>query len=226
MLFGELPGIYEVGLLAVNVIAFFAITALVGLYIFPWGGRFIHIFKTQELEVTAVLVGAFFFSVLAELLSMHFIVGAFLGGLYFGKKTINENCYDRVKDSVSAMTFGFLAPIFFASIGLHLDFSALIEAPVFVAVMIITAFLGKIIGAGGAARLFGFNPRDSLNIGVGMSPRGAVELVIAGIALQAGLFDPVGGDKTHVQYIFSAVVIMAVITTVLSPVILKRTFVR
>ena len=224
MLFGEPPGLYEVGFLVANVIVFFAVTAVIGIYVFPWGGRFMHIFKAQELEVSAVLVGAFFFAVLAELLSMHFIVGAFLGGLYFGKRTINEQCYDRVRESASAMTFGFLAPIFFASIGLHLDLSALTEAPLFVVLMIVTAFFGKIVGAGGAARLFGMETRDALNIGVGMSPRGAVELVIAGLALKAGLFEPVDGETTTVQHIFSAVVIMAVVTTVLSPIILKLTF--
>ena len=123
-----------------------------------------------------------------ELLDMHFIVGAFMAGLYFGQKTIDLKSYNRIKNAISAMTFGFLAPIFFAAIGFNLDFSVLTEAPVFVSLLILIAFLGKIIGAGGAARLFGFSRRDAANIGVGMSPRGAVELVIAGIALKAGLF--------------------------------------
>ncbi|MGI9462308.1 MAG: cation:proton antiporter [Aestuariivirgaceae bacterium] len=224
IMFGQPPDIYEVGLLSLKVIAFFALTTGIGFFIFPWGGRFMHMLKAQELEVSAVLVGAFSFAVLAEFLSMHFIVGAFLGGLFFGRRTISDSCYDRVKNSMSAITFGFLAPIFFASIGFHVDFSALTQAPLFVALLVVFAFLGKIIGAGGAARLFGFDARDALNIGVGMSPRGAVELVIAGLALKGGLFNVADGEASIVQHIFSAVVIMAVITTVFSPIILKRTF--
>jgi Kef-type K+ transport system membrane component KefB len=54
-----------------------------------------------------------------------------------------------------------------------------------------------------------------------MSPRGAVELVIAGIALNAGLFAGGSGIVTH---IFSAVVIMSVVTTVVSPIILAHVF--
>lgn len=224
ILFGEPPSGADLALLTGKVVLFFAVTGFVGQYVFPWGGRFMHLLKTQELEITAILIGAFFFAVLAELLAMHFIVGAFVAGLYFGQKTIDLESYNSVKNSISAMTFGFLAPIFFASIGFSLDFSALFDAPVFVAVLILVAFLGKIVGAGGAAHLFGFSRRDAAYIGVGMSPRGAVELVIAGIALKAGLFDTADGEPTIVDYLFSSVVIMAVVTTVLSPIILRRSF--
>ena len=60
--------------------------------------------------------------------------------------------------------------------------------------------------------------------GVGMSPRGAVELVIAGIALQAGLFETAQTDSAELDNLFPAVVTMVVVTTVLSPIILKRVF--
>ena len=72
-----------------------------------------------------------------------------------------------------------------------------------------------------AARGFGFSGSDAFAIGIGMSPRGAVELVIAGIALQAGLFVAEGGIVTQ---LFSAVVIMSVVTTVVSPIVLGRVF--
>jgi len=221
---GEPPGLMEFAVLSGKIIAFFVITGIIGLYLFPWGGRFMHHLKAQELEISAMLVAAFAFGVLAEMLGLHFIVGSFVAGLFVGRKTIDVASYERVRHAISAMTFGFLAPIFFASIGLHLNLDALTGAPLFLAVLIGAAFFGKVAGAGGAARIFGFGPRDSAAIGVGMSPRGAVELVIAGIAMKAGLF-AVGADASPVvQNLFSAVVIMAVVTTVLSPIILKRTF--
>ncbi|MDH3740679.1 MAG: cation:proton antiporter, partial [Hyphomicrobiales bacterium] len=120
MLFGEAPGVVDILLLTGKVVFFFAVTGIVGLYVFPLGGRFMHLLKAQELEISAVLVGAFFFAVMAELLGLHFIVGAFVAGLYFGNKTIDLASYERIKNSISAMTFGFLAPIFFASIGFNL----------------------------------------------------------------------------------------------------------
>jgi len=59
-----------------------------------------------------------------------------------------------------------------------------------------------------------------------MGPGGGGEPVIAGIALEAGIFASTNGEVTLVQQLFSAVVIMAVITTVLSPIILRHSFKR
>ncbi len=221
---GEPPDVMQIALLFGKIVLFFLVTGVVGLYLFPWGGRFMNHLKAQELEISALLVGAFAFAVLAEMLELHFIVGAFVAGLYFGRKTIDKESYERVRDTISGMTFGFLAPIFFASIGLNLNLEAMTGAPLFATVLILVAFFGKVVGAGGGARIFGFTPRESIYIGVGMSPRGAVELVIAGIALKAGLFDAAISDSPVVQNLFSAVVIMAVVTTVVSPIILQHTF--
>ncbi len=77
------------------------------------------------------------------------------------------------------------------------------------------------IGSGIPAYWTGFTKRESLLVGVGMSGRGAVELVIAGVALEAGLFlqpDPPG---VIVQSLFSAIVIMAIVTTVATPIALR-----
>jgi len=223
---GEAPSISSVLFLTGKIVLFFAITTFFGVYVFPRGGRLMRYLKTQELEISAVLISAFAFAVLAEWLGLHFIIGAFVAGLYFGRKTIDEESYRGVEHAVSAMTFGFLAPIFFASIGLNLDIAALSGAPLFVLILICGAFFGKIVGAGGAARLYGFNNREAANIGIGMSPRGAVELVIAGIALKAGLFETGDTPSQIVDNLFSAVVIMAVVMTIVSPIILNRTFRR
>ncbi len=219
----EPPGLAEVGILSGKVILFFVVTAVIGLFVFPWGGCFVHRLKVHELEISAMLVAAFAFAVLAEVLGLHFIVGAFMAGLYFGQKTIGEQSYDRVHGTISGMTFGFLAPIFFASIGFELNFRSVVEVPGFLALLIACAFFGKIFGAGVAARLFGYTRNESLAIGIGMSPRGAVELVIAGIALKAGLL---AGDSEIVTNLFSAIVIMAVVSTVASPIILARVFAK
>ena len=69
--------------------------------------------KTEALEISAVLIGAFDFAVFAELLGLHFIIGAFMAGLYFGSKIIDTQSYNSVKHAISAMNFGFPDPIFF-----------------------------------------------------------------------------------------------------------------
>lgn len=218
---GAMPNIADLAVLSGHIVLFFVVTVFVGLVVFPWGGRLMVHFKVHEIEMSAMLIGAFAFSVLAELLHLHFIVGAFVAGLFFNRDTIDEESYERLEQTVSAITFGFLGPIFFASIGLEIDFSSVLDAPLFLSLLILSAFLGKILGAGIAARVSGFSSMDSGRIGVAMSPRGAVELVIAGIALKAGLFATGGGVVTN---LFSSVVVMAVVTTLVSPILLSRMF--
>jgi Kef-type K+ transport system membrane component KefB len=218
---GVMPNIGELVVLSGYIVLFFVVTVFVGVVVFPWGGRLMVHFKVHEIEMSAMLIGAFAFSVLAELLHLHFIVGAFVAGLFFNPDTIDEESYERLEQTVSAITVGFLGPIFFASIGLEIDFSSVLDAPLFLTLLILSAFLGKILGAGIAARVSGFSSVDSGRIGVAMSPRGAVELVIAGIALKAGLFATGGGVVTN---LFSSVVVMAVVTTLISPILLSRMF--
>jgi Kef-type K+ transport system membrane component KefB len=111
--------------------------------------------------------------------------------------------------------------LFFASIGLHLDVSAIWNIPLFVILLILIAITTKFVGAGLAAKALGMTNRESAGIGVAMSARGAVELIIAGIAMKAGLFlkpDPV---PEIVENLFSAVVLMAVVTTLFMPIGLR-----
>lgn len=211
----------EATLLGGKVLLFFAITLPVGYYVFPWGGRFFDRIKSKELDFSALLVAGLAFSVLAELLALHFIIGAFIAGVFFGRNTIDSSSYEAVHSRVSGMTFGFLAPVFFASIGLHLELDALWSVPGFLVLMVVIAFLGKFLGAGLAAWAFGLSRSESAAVGIGMSARGAVEVVIAGIALKAGLFAAPEGDPI-VANLFSALVIMSVVTTLLAPVLLKR----
>ena len=102
----------------------------------------------------------------------------------------------------------------------------MLTVPVFVGCLLIAAFAGKLIGAGVAARAVGLSPQESAAVGVGMSARGAVELVIADIALEAGLFEVGPAATPVITHMFSAVVIMAVITTLVTPVLLKRIYAR
>ena len=89
-----------------------------------------------------------------------------------------------------------------------------------------TAFLTKLLGAGLPAYLLGHSRRDAWAVGVGMSARGAVELIIADIALQAGLFEAPDPTPPIVASLFSAIVIVAVVTTVVAPVVLRLIFPR
>ena len=217
----------ELFLLIGKVAVFFIITALIGFYVFPFCGKFLSRLKKKEkeMELSVLLIAALAFAVLAEKLDLHFILGAFVAGVFFGRRTITPKIYEDVRNKVSGMTFGFLAPVFFASIGLNLTLSAFTAIPLFLFLLILAAFAGKLIGAGGAAYALGLGRREATAVGVGMSARGAVELVIADIALKGGLFIQHGAVFSPVvSNLFSAVVIMAVVTTLATPILLKRVY--
>lgn len=219
---GELPNLKGLGILSAKISLFFVSTVSIGLYILPYiAKKWLRKMRVAESEMSFLLVVALGFSVLAEVLGMHFILGAFVAGLFFAKRVVKKDIYDDVKNKVQAITSGFLAPIFFASIGLSLDLSAFVNIPLFVIGLILIASLGKILGAGIPAKLTGLSTKDSLIVGNAMNARGAVELIIADIALRAGLFDQ-PDDSELVGNLFSAVVIMAIVTTLLTPFILKK----
>lgn len=102
-----------------------------------------------------------------------------------------------------------------------IDLAAFTEIPVFVLLLVLAAFLGKLVGAGLPALTVGFTPRQSVGIGTAMSARGAVELIIAGIAIEAGLFNHPSHPPPAVEFLFSAVVIMALLTTLITPIIMR-----
>jgi len=217
------PDLTVLGTLLGKIIIFFVVAILLGKYLFPFVGNLIKRAGAEEFELSMLLVAAFAYAFLAEKLGLHFILGAFLAGLFFGRSTIDTETYDDIQTKVNGISTGFLAPLFFASIGLHLDLMAISKIPVFICLLIALAVVGKVIGAGLPARIHKLSWRQSSSIGVAMNARGAVELIIADIARRNGLFAGPNPTPDVIEYLFSAVVIMAIFTTLITPFILKKT---
>jgi Kef-type K+ transport system membrane component KefB len=148
---------------------------------------------------------------------MHFIIGAFTAGLLIQKRTFGDRVVSDIQKNVSAIALGFLGPIFFASIGLNLDLSTLGLALPFTLVLIVAALLSKIIGCGLPARLLKFSYNESLAIGSGMMARGEVGLIVASVALAAGLFEVAAPTPPIVTALFSSVIVAIIVSTVLAP---------
>jgi Kef-type K+ transport system membrane component KefB len=90
-----------------------------------------------------------------------------------------------------------------------------------VVALILIALASKLLGSGLPAYWLGHSKREAIIVGVGMSGRGAVELIVAGVALEAGLFLQPFPVPVIVNSLFSAIVIMALVTTVLTPILLR-----
>lgn len=216
---GTVPGVNAMLILLGRAALFFGIAIAVGQFVYPLFARFLQKLRIPAPNFSGLIVLALSLSVLAEALGMDFILGPFMAGLFFDPKVLGEQPFAQVKSSIADLTDGLLAPLFFLSIGIRVDLGAVIAVPAFLAALLAAAFFGKLIGAGGPARLAGMPTREALAVGVGMSGRGAVELVIASVALEAGLFDQ---PDPIVSNLFSALVIMAVVTTLVTPAGLRR----
>ncbi|MEI8006113.1 MAG: cation:proton antiporter [Bacteroidota bacterium] len=178
--------------------------------------KFLHYLKGKESMFAMVILFVLIFASIAELLGLHFIVGAFFGALLFPRSMFRKSEFDQVKHSTSSFTMGFLAPIFFAIMGVQFDATALSNG-LLLTVILAVSFLSKILGGYFGARLAGFHNLKSITIGLGLNARGIMELVIANIALQKGFID--------IPF-FSILVMMALLTTLITPFLLKDAFIR
>lgn len=219
---GNLPDMPKMAVMLGQVAMFFGITWLLGHKLSAPFWSMIHKVHMPGMRLMALLVIALIYGLFAEALGLHFILGPFMAGLYFEPERVGHKAYQNVDLTVNSVTKGVLGPIFFASIGLTVDLSALIEVPGFLAALLAVAILGKLIGCGVPAYLInGRNLRDAAAIGIGMSGRGAVELFVVSIAYQAGLFNLGDGHHPILANLYSALILTAIITTALTPVLLQ-----
>jgi Kef-type K+ transport system membrane component KefB len=154
------------------------------------------------------------FAALAEVLGLHFVVGAFFGSVLLNHELLGQQQFEQARKTASAVSMGFLAPLFFASIGLAFDPSGLTDLWLTLGVVIV-AFVGKIFAGRIGGWLAGMKPAESWALGMGLNARGIMELVVARIGLSSGL---VGSG------LFSVLVLMGMVTTIVTPMLLKRAF--
>ncbi len=218
---GNVPGVEAMLWVVGKVALFFLIAGTTGYFAASRIADFVARLRVPASEFSALLLLALAFSGLAEILGLDFILGPFVAGLFFTAKNLGTARFARLKATTSDLTLGLFAPLFFVSIGIRVDFAALTVMPGFVISLIVIALLGKIFGSGVPAWLSGLTRKEALGVGIGMSGRGAVELVIVSIALEAGLFDH---PDPVIANLFSALVLMALVTTILTPIGLRLLF--
>ena len=180
----------------------------------PRMNKFLHYLRGKESIFALVILFVLIFSSIAELLGLHFVVGAFFGAILIPRSMFANRDFEKVQRSISGITMGFLAPIFFAMMGISFNFSALNDWLLLV-VVLFASFFSKIFGGYLGGRMAGFSHAKSVTIGMGLNARGIMELVIANIALAKGFID---------VPVFSILVLMALLTTIFTPFLLKEGF--
>lgn len=219
---GHDPDIAALAILLGKVALFFAVTVALGVHVYPRVRRGLKVLQAAAMEFSTLVAVALAYGLLAEALGMHWVLGAFMAGLYFEKSRVGLRAYNEMKMVLTAITGGFLGPLFFASIGLRVDLDAVMGIPVFLTLLVAFAFAGKIVGAGLPALAIGMGRREALAVGVSMSARGVMEIVVIGIAYDAGLFALGGQTEPVVVHLYSALILMAALTTMLTPIVLKQ----
>jgi len=175
---------------------------------------FLKFLKGQESLFAIYMIFVLAFAGLAELLGLHFIIGAFFGSILLPRELFPENDYEKVKQTTGSITMGFLAPLFFAYLGVLVKISSISNLLLFI-VILITVTIGKTAGGYLGGRFAGLNRKKSMTLGIGLNTKGIMELVIASIAYQKGFIDVM---------LFTILVLIAILTTIATPLLLKRSF--
>jgi Kef-type K+ transport system membrane component KefB len=166
--------------------------------------------KYPEFIFVFVMMIAFLYALLASLAGLSAIVGAFLAGVILEGVYLNNT--KKFHEGADYLRIIF-ASIFFVSLGVLADLKQLdLDTTIFILVLSIVAFFSKFIGCGLIARVQKMNWRSSMAVGIGMSPRGEVAMIVALIGLRQEII----GQKTYVS-----LVLMALLTTIVVPPLLK-----
>lgn len=170
--------------------------------------------RGKESLFAFIIIFVLIFASMSETVGLHFVVGAFFGSMLLTSEMLGKFNYESVQKTTSGITMGFLAPIFFASMGIEFDIKSITNIEL-LAWVLFASFASKIIGGYIGGRIAGMKKNKALTLGIGLNARGIMELVIANIALKNGFID---------ISIFSILVLMGMITTIVTPFLLKRSF--
>jgi len=188
----------------------FVVVFLIGERIVPILVNKSRTMEVEEAEFTTGFVVMLALVYLASILGFHGIIGAFFAGMIITKTSLKGG---RFTEKISSLSYGIFVPIFFAWAGLM--FTPPISW-VFVFLVILAALSTNIFGAWFGAWLGNIKPENALVFGVGMMPRGGVDLVIITAAKNLGVLEGFYGEL-----VYSTVILLALVSMIISPVILR-----
>jgi len=203
---------------AVQIIKVFAIGFAVWFALLIIGVRFskyiskifLNPFKRSgTMPIVAIIIG-FVVAYLVTLVDLHPVVGAYVAGLMFAATAEKEEIAEKTRPIML-----FLAPFFFAYLGMQVDVTLLASpmAAILAVVLIVLAVIGKVVGSSIPAKFIGkLSNSGAMIVGIGMVPRGEVGLIIAGAGFLAGAIN---------RDLFGAAVAVSIITTLVTPTMLK-----
>jgi Kef-type K+ transport system membrane component KefB len=200
---------FDIGLVIVKAIIFWVVIVLIGSKVLV---RTIDKVRLDDEYLILVLLAYGFFSAyVSAAIGLSAIVGAFAAGLPLSTRQVKVK---MVLEKTKSL-YMFFVPIFFISIGTLVNLSVFGQAAFLGLVITAMAFIGKIIGSFMAARMTKFSTRESLKIGISMTPRGEMGLIIASLGLTSGLIS---------TGTYSVAVMAVILTTFIAMPIIKKLY--
>jgi Kef-type K+ transport system membrane component KefB len=164
---------------------------------------------SRESLFIAGIVAALLFSFAAEKIGLSIIIGSFMAGIILGQL----NFFIGLREYVSMIGGAFFIPIFFVTVGMAFNFNSFLSMGGFAVVLLVVAIIGKLVGCGLGAKLADFDNRESIATGVAMIPRAGVELILVKLGLDYNIIN---------EEIASAILIMVIVTTLITPPLLVK----
>lgn len=194
-----------------KIVLFFVLAIILGrLFVAFMNKHSAKILRNSNIAALAIII-CFILAFTAEEFGVAAIIGAYFTGIIFSLTPYSN----RVSHDIHNIAYTIFTPVFFVNIGLSVKFQGSAGIIIPVIVIILAAVSGKIIGSGLGARLTGFKNRESLQIAIGMIPRAEVALIVANLGKNTGIIN---------NTIFTSTILMVVITTIITPPLLKIAF--
>ncbi len=197
-----------------KIVAFLVFAVIVGYFGHKLFDKWVNRYNK---DLRRFVVTSFAFCLILSYIAEHYfgvsdITGAFVAGLVVSNTSRTHYISKRFETS----SYMLLSPMFFASIGIGLTITAMsLDVIIFTVLLTIVAILTKVVGCGIGAKVSGYTTKESIQIGTGMISRGEVALIVASKGLPLGLIEPAT---------LGPIIIMIVITTVITPIMLKFVF--
>jgi Kef-type K+ transport system membrane component KefB len=204
------PQVMDVIFLILQILGLFAVLLIGSIVLIP---RLLHVEKLWKSKgsIEGIVTASFFGAAgIAAFVGLSPIVGAFAVGAVAGTRLI------RQVDEYAEKLLIIFGPLFFAIIGAQVDLRGVnLDVLYLSGIVIVIAVVTKIVGCGLPSLIFLKDKTKALRVGIGMVSRGEVGLIVAGVGVSAGVLT---------SDIYTTVIIMVALTTIITPIWLKKSF--
>lgn len=209
-LMGQEGEITNIGFTIGMILGFGLFMLIIGRYVINRALPWIQNKLSWPGGVLSIALGfCFLGAAFTEYIGLHAILGAFIVGIAFGDSV---HLQEREREIIHQFVTNVFAPLFFVSIGFKVNFIENFDLPLVLLVLFLAVGC-KVFGATLGGYLGGLTKRESLAVGFGLNARGAMEIILGTLALNAGLID---------SKMFVALVVMALLTSMISGPLMRR----